>query len=186
MSHVDKIGQRIVLAGTAGAGKSVLARQLAEVTGIPYIQLDTMFWDANWKTVSNDVFESRIRTALGNTGNSWIVDGNYRGAGNITFPQATSLIWLDYPVYIIYVRLVRRTIRQIVSRQPVHFNNRQTIRSAFWGKDAFIPWVMRTHQERRQPYLDLLSDCPYPDLNIIQLTRPHEAVQLITDLTRKS
>jgi len=182
-TYADKIGQRIVLAGTAGSGKSYLGRQMAELTGIPYVQLDTMFWDANWNTVPDEVFESRIRTALGNVGHAWIVDGNYRGAGNITFPQATSLIWLDYPARIIFRRLIWRTCRQIVSRQPVHFNNRQTIRSAFWGRDAFIPWVIRTHQERRQPYLEMIDNCPHPNLTVIQLSHPREAEALITELS---
>jgi len=33
-----------VILGRGGAGKSVLARQLGELTGIPVIELDPVFW----------------------------------------------------------------------------------------------------------------------------------------------
>jgi shikimate kinase len=36
--------RRVVILGRGGAGKSVLARQLSELTGLPAIELDRLFW----------------------------------------------------------------------------------------------------------------------------------------------
>lgn len=36
-----------VVLGRGGAGKSVLARRIGEVTGLPVIELDQVFWSAD-------------------------------------------------------------------------------------------------------------------------------------------
>ena len=36
--------RRIIVLGRGGAGKSTLARQLGEITGLPVIELDKLFW----------------------------------------------------------------------------------------------------------------------------------------------
>ena len=36
----------MVILGRGGAGKSTLARRLGEVTGLPVVELDTLFWQA--------------------------------------------------------------------------------------------------------------------------------------------
>ena len=36
--------RRVIIVGPGAAGKSTLAVRLAEITGIPVIELDTLFW----------------------------------------------------------------------------------------------------------------------------------------------
>ena len=36
--------RRVVILGRGGAGKSVLSRQLSDITGILVVELDTLFW----------------------------------------------------------------------------------------------------------------------------------------------
>lgn len=43
--HHGKV-QRVVVLGRGGAGKSTLAWRLGEVTGLPVVELDTLFWQA--------------------------------------------------------------------------------------------------------------------------------------------
>jgi adenylate kinase family enzyme len=38
--------QRVVILGRGGAGKSRLTRQLGEITGLPVVELDKIFWRA--------------------------------------------------------------------------------------------------------------------------------------------
>ena len=41
--HHDGVRKAVIL-GRGGAGKSALSRQLSDVTGIPTIELDALFW----------------------------------------------------------------------------------------------------------------------------------------------
>ena len=42
------LGKRIIILGSAGSGKSTLATKLGEITGIPVIHLDRLFWNPGW------------------------------------------------------------------------------------------------------------------------------------------
>ncbi|CRL43945.1 Shikimate kinase [Sodalis glossinidius str. 'morsitans'] len=44
---------KINVVGTSGSGKSTSSRRLATQLAIPYIEMDTLFWQPNW-TPSND------------------------------------------------------------------------------------------------------------------------------------
>ena len=52
---------RIMIVGNNGSGKSVLARELHTITGLPIIHLDNEFWRPNWETPSKEEW----RKALG-------------------------------------------------------------------------------------------------------------------------
>lgn len=43
-----KPGQRIVVVGTSGCGKTYVAKALAERLGIRYISNDAIIWRPNW------------------------------------------------------------------------------------------------------------------------------------------
>jgi dephospho-CoA kinase len=44
---MDSVDRRVVILGRGGAGKSTFAARLGAVTGIPVIELDTVFWRAD-------------------------------------------------------------------------------------------------------------------------------------------
>ena len=49
-------------------------------------------------------------------------------------------------------RLLRRTARRIVGREEVWSGNRETLRGAFWGRDALIPFALGNYGRRRRIY----------------------------------
>jgi hypothetical protein len=65
---------------------------------------------------------------------------------------ADTIVWLDLPVHVWLPRLLRRTARRIVRRQELWGGNRETLRGAFWGLDALIPYALRNHGRRRRVY----------------------------------
>ncbi len=44
---ISTLGQRIVVVGTTGSGKTTLAAQLALIAGCPHIELDALHWEPN-------------------------------------------------------------------------------------------------------------------------------------------
>ena len=87
--------RRIALLGSAGAGKSWLGRQLAELLGLPVIHLDTLYWkpgwvatpDAEWQAVQ---LRERDRTA-------WIADGIQEGRidASLWLDEADTIVFMD-------------------------------------------------------------------------------------------
>ncbi|MDL2203738.1 hypothetical protein QQF51_13830 [Brucella intermedia] len=40
--------KRIMIIGGAGSGKSSLARALGDITGLPVVHIDTLYWQPGW------------------------------------------------------------------------------------------------------------------------------------------
>lgn len=68
-------GPRIVVVGSTGAGKTLMARELSAAFRIRHVELDALRWDPNWTEVSDETFRHRVAENV--VGDQWIVDGNY-------------------------------------------------------------------------------------------------------------
>ena len=68
--------KRINVVGTSGSGKSTISKKLAENLGVPYIELDALFWGPNWTTTPDDEFFESLEKQLTAT-DGWVLDGNY-------------------------------------------------------------------------------------------------------------
>ncbi|MBA3533086.1 MAG: hypothetical protein H0T73_14275 [Ardenticatenales bacterium] len=60
----EQCGQRFVVAGTTGAGKTTLAKKLAAAFALPHIELDALHWHANWTPAPRERFRERVLHAL--------------------------------------------------------------------------------------------------------------------------
>ena len=92
----SEVGERIVVVGSTGAGKSVLARELAARIGAPHVELDALHFAKDWIEVPDEVFTER--TAAATEGDAWVVDGNYSAVmRDLAWDRAQTIVWLDYP-----------------------------------------------------------------------------------------
>jgi adenylate kinase family enzyme len=97
---------RIVLLGTAGAGKSRLAREIAGRTGAARICLDSI-----WPRFGGDVAAFRDAIARLHAGEAWISDGNFAKATfDLRLPRATQIVWLEPPRIVCAARAVTRVL----------------------------------------------------------------------------
>ena len=163
---------RLVVVGVSGSGKTTLARQLAQELSLPHVELDALFWEANWQAVSRPVFRGRVQTVT--TGDAWIVDGNYSHARDIVWGRATHLVWLDYGLVRVMGRVIGRTVRRMVSRQVLWSGNRETFSNAI-GRDSIIWYAFTSHRRFRQKYLALFDSEEYRHLHVYRLKDPGEA-----------
>ena len=67
--------ERILIIGCGGAGKSTLARQLGEKTGLPVVHLDKLYWRPGWQHVTREEFDKLLDEVLAQ--GAWIMDGNF-------------------------------------------------------------------------------------------------------------
>jgi adenylate kinase family enzyme len=87
--------ERVLILGSPGAGKSTLARRLAERTGLPVIHLDAEYWQPGWVEPEPAAWAGTVSRLVERP--RWIMDGNYGGTRAIRIAAADTAIYLDYP-----------------------------------------------------------------------------------------
>lgn len=179
-----KAGQRIVIVGTTCAGKTTLARALAERLHIPHVELDALYWGPGWTPAPPETFRSAIAEAL--SGEAWATDGNYSRARDIVWGRADTLIWLDYAFPVIMGRLIIRTLRRVVTREVLWNDNHETWRGAFFSRNSLFLWAIQTHARRRRNTLQRLQDPAYQHLTVIRLRSLKATRAWLEQLTQQS
>ncbi|MDX6504637.1 MAG: hypothetical protein QOE29_1762 [Gaiellaceae bacterium] len=140
---------RIQLRGISGAGKTTLGRELAARLGAPHIELDALVHGPNWTEASAEELRAKLVPLLAR--DSWVVDGNYTSKlGTLIAERADLVIWLDLPLRVCLLRLLRRTLARLYDREELWNGNRQTWRGAFWGRDSLFAYAVRSHRRMRR------------------------------------
>ncbi|NDJ61471.1 MAG: AAA family ATPase [Chloroflexi bacterium] len=160
------------MTGTPGSGKTTLARQIADRLGLPHIELAAHYWCPNWQPCPPTTFAAQLRTCLAT--DAWVIDGLYHK--ELTWARADTLIWLDYPLHIVLTRLLRRTIRQIITQERLWGGpNRETWRRAFFSRDSLVWSALFGHHRRRRRDQRRLKQPTYAHLAVIRLRTPAQA-----------
>lgn len=166
--------QRIVVVGTSGSGKTTLAEQLARRLNIPAVDLDTLHWQPNWQEISTDELRNRLRTVVSH--DCWIISGNYSKTQDLTWANADTLVWLDYALPIVYWRLLRRTVRRIVSQEDLWgTGNRESWSKQFFSRDSLFIWVLKSRPRQRREYPRMFQQPEYRHLKVVHLHTPRQA-----------
>ena len=100
--------KRIMIVGSGGAGKSTLARELSEVTGLPVVHLDRYFWRPGWVATPSE--ERRGRVELLAAADAWIIDGNYGGTPSIRVERCDAILFFDFNRITCLLRAVKRSL----------------------------------------------------------------------------
>ena len=100
------IGNRILILGCPGSGKSTFARALGERTGLPVVHLDNIWWRADGTHVSREEFDRALAELL--AGEKWIMDGDYSRTYEVRIRASDTLIFLDYPEDVCMAGIIAR------------------------------------------------------------------------------
>ena len=87
--------RRVNVVGTSASGKSSLALALAARLGVPYVELDALHWEPNWREAPNEVMRERVAAAI--AAEAWVVDGNYAAVRDLVWASVDTVVWLDLP-----------------------------------------------------------------------------------------
>ena len=91
-----KLGQKIIVVGCPGSGKSTLSKELRDVTGLPLFHLDNIWWKPDKSHISREEFDQKLDEIL--LTDRWMIDGNYSRTYEVRFRACDTVIFLDYPV----------------------------------------------------------------------------------------
>jgi adenylate kinase family enzyme len=162
--------KRVVIVGPSGAGKTTLAQTISQRLNLPHVELDALFWLPDWQQRPKDDFRDKVQSALASA--QWVADGNYTSkAQDIIWVRADTLIWLDYPLRVIYPRLFKRTMQRIIRRDNLWGSgNVETFRTQFMTRDSLFVWVWQTHKRHCERFKAALA--VYDHLHLIHHRTP--------------
>lgn len=148
---------RFRVVGVSGSGKSTFARALAARSGLPRLELDAVFWDANWTYRDLDDALRIVREFAARHPDGWVVDGNWTNRMNGLLETDTECgadleVWLDYRRSTVMRRVVSRTVRRGILRQELWHGNRE--RPSSWVKrdpqENIVLWAWTSYPRVRE------------------------------------
>ncbi|MBO5222491.1 MAG: AAA family ATPase [Clostridia bacterium] len=100
--------ERVLIVGCPGAGKSTMARQLAEQLNLPLVHLDALFWLPDWKEREKDEFDALVLEELRKP--QWIIDGNFGRTLSTRLQYCDTVIYLDFSSFACLRGVLKRVI----------------------------------------------------------------------------
>ena len=155
--------KRIVLIGPGASGKSTLARQLGEITGLPVVELDKLFWQPGLVKTSRDQWVELQQRLVG--ADEWIMDGDLGpyDAIEVRLGAADTIVFLDFSL----ARCAWRALR------------RSSERLEFWL------WLLRYRRRSRPFLLNAISEHA-PNAAVHFLREPEAVTLFVADVIRQS
>lgn len=144
---------RYVVIGTSGAGKSTFARALSARLGVPYIELDALYWGPDWTPRTTPEFMASLEEAIAPA--RWVADGNYTVMRDVLWARATHIVWLDFGRAVIFPRVIRRTLRRAAVGEVLWAGNRESLRKAFLSRESILLWSFTTFRRNRLKFARL-------------------------------
>ena len=171
--------KRINVIGTTGSGKTTFSKQLSRVLGVPYIQLDQLFWKPNWLESTDEEFFSKVTEAVSR--DAWVLDGNYSRTNDIKWARADTVIWLDLNYFVTFSQLFVRTLHRAITKDELWPNtgNRESFRKSFFDSSSILIWFFKNYRSNRVKYLQLLQSDEYPAINFVHIKTRQEAKQFV-------
>ena len=167
--------RRINVIGTSGSGKTTFSKQLAAALAVRHIEMDTLFWQPNWRESCNEEFFAKVKREL--VDDAWVLDGNYTRTAHIKWSLADTLIWLDYSLPRTLFQVTSRSLKRALDNRELWPNtgNRESLRRSFFSRDSIVLWSLTTHRKNRRKYELLLADSDYAHMKFIRITSPKQA-----------
>lgn len=171
------IGKKIMIIGSPGSGKTTLSKELGKILNIEVTHLDVLNWTGNWEVVPRDEFEEKLRKSLKK--DKVIIDGNYNRTIPLRLNYCDTVIYLDYPKYISFLRVIKRVIFNYgKSRKDMGGNCPE--RFDF----EFLKFVWDYNKNNRSQNYELLEKCK--DKNIYIFKKPEETKEFLNTLPTKN
>jgi adenylate kinase family enzyme len=161
------VASRVLIYGVTGSGKTTLARELADQTGLPWHSVDDLTWEPGWIGVPPE--EQRRRMAAICAGERWILDSAYSTWLDLVLARVELIVALDYPRWRSLAWLIRRTLGRVIDRRTICNGNTESFRQML-SRDSIIVWHFRSFARKRARMRAWAGDPAGPE--VILLTSP--------------
>ncbi|UUT34793.1 toxin [Microbacterium elymi] len=154
---------KVHIVGTSGSGKSRLAARVAEALGVPRLELDAVFWDADWTLRDLDEAHRMILDFVRAHPDGWVMDGNWASRlGDVLDPphEPDVIVWIDHSRLRTVGRVMRRTARRGILREELWHGNHE--RPSSWlrrdPEENIVLWSWTQHPVARARMEQRLAD----------------------------
>lgn len=170
--------RRVLVIGPGGAGKTTVARAMAEALDLPLVHLDRLYWHAGWNPTPEDEWHRMVDQLIAQE--AWIMDGNYGGTLPARLAAADLVVFLDMPRATCLWSLLRRRV-QFRGRArpdlPPGCDERLTM--------AFLWWVWTYRRRRRPDILERLAELR-PTQRAVILRHRRDVRRFLDELQRNA
>lgn len=172
MSH------KIIITGTTCTGKTTLGKKLAKEISAPQIDLDDLHFLPNWVEKEKERFVKDVNKEIEGL-DTWIVTGSYQSLLKDTvWQEASTIVWLDYPLNLIIRRFLIRTWRRVVLKEKCCGENYETLGKVF-SKESLFLWIFKTYWHRKRRMNSWMNGL-FSEKKWIVLQSPKEEKRLTT------
>ncbi|SFI16694.1 MULTISPECIES: toxin [Microbacterium] len=180
--------RRVRIVGTSGSGKSHLAAQLATILGVARLELDAVFWDAEWTYRDLEEAHAQVRAFAAENPDGWVVDGNWtsrlQGLLDPGTPGGADVyVWLDHPRRTVMRRVIGRTLRRGILQEELWHGNRERVRDwVRWEPERnIVRWAWTNHPVTRERMLQRIAD----GVPVVRLRGQREVDAWLSSLSEK-
>lgn len=180
--------RRVRIVGTSGSGKSHLAAQLATILGVARLELDAVFWDAEWTYRDLEEAHAQVRAFAAENPDGWVVDGNWtsrlQGLLDPGTPGGADVyVWLDHPRRTVMRRVIGRTLRRGILQEELWHGNRERVRDwVRWEPEHnIVRWAWTNHPVTRERMLQRIAD----GVPVVRLRGQREVDAWLSSLSEK-
>lgn len=99
----------MLILGPSGSGKSTLGERLGTILDIPIIHLDQHYWKPNWIETPENEWRDKVKSLI--SSDSWVMDGNYTSTLKLRASASDTIIYIDIPRRLSYLRIFTRFLR---------------------------------------------------------------------------
>lgn len=168
--------KRILIIGSAGAGKSTLARRLHRVLGLPVIHLDTHYWRPGWVETPKEEWKDRVETLISQ--DEWIMDGNYGGTLDARLEACDAVFYLNFSRYLCLYRVFKRSLSTWGrTRSDMNPGCREQLPDR-----EFLKWIWTYPSRRRPAVLAKLSEAESEGKRVFVTSSPKELERVMRKL----
>lgn len=163
----------VSVVGNSGSGKSTLTRDLASALGVAHLELDDLKHQPNWEQRPNDEMRALVQSWIDEHPDGWVIDGNYRTiVQDLLWGEADTVVWLDLPRRVVMSRVVRRTLRRVLTREELWNGNREpwTNLYALDPEKSILRWAWTNHAKYRERYTAAARDPQWAHLGFVRIT----------------
>lgn len=160
--------KKAIIIGCPGSGKSTFARALHEITHLPLVHLDLLFWNADHTNVSREIFCERLEAAMQRDG--WIIDGNFSFTMEKRMVACDTVFFLDYPVDVCLDGVKSRRGQARPDLPWIETGNDSDY-------EEFLTFIQNFGTDRRPQVMDLLEK--YSDKTIHHFTSRQQAQEYL-------